>query len=53
MNSGATLPPRADEPRIAAESDDDFGGFFIGLSIAVPAGLIVYAAVIAVLIYWQ
>jgi hypothetical protein len=52
MNFGATLPPRVAGPRIAAESQD-FGGFFIGLSIAVPAGLIVYAAVIAALIYWQ
>lgn len=42
--------PVSAEKRFAPESDD-FGGFFIGLSVAIPAGLAFWAAVVAVLIW--
>lgn len=51
--SGADLPPRAAVPHPAADSDDEeFGGFFIALGFAIPAGLLIWAAVVA-LVIWQ
>lgn len=41
-------PPR----RPSADSAGDFTGFFIALGFAVPAGLAIYAAVIAAIL-WQ
>ena len=49
--SGADLPPRAAVPHPAADSEE-FGGFFIAVGFAVPAGLLVWAAVVA-LVIWQ
>lgn len=43
------LPVSTVNPCLAA---DEFGGLFIALSVAMPAGLAFWAAVIAVLI-WQ
>ena len=43
----ATNPPRSP---LENPARDDVAGFFIGVGLAVPAGLLVWAAVIAVLI---
>jgi hypothetical protein len=47
-----SVAPEFDPPRSPSENParDDVAGFFIGVGLAVPAGLLVWAAVIAVLI---
>jgi hypothetical protein len=47
-----SVAPEFDPPRSPLENParEDVAGFFIGVGLAVPAGLLVWAAVIAVLI---
>lgn len=44
------LPVSAARPHLATESED-IGGLLIALGYAVPAGLLVWAAVVAVLLW--